>query len=56
MGSFPKQQVHADPPLRGIIRLHTGVPLGSKVAKYDSLEYGAMPNRSSLSYLECRDL
>ena len=47
-GSLPKQQVHADPPLRGIIRLHTGVPLG-KVAKYGSLECGTMPNRSSLS-------
>ena len=49
MGSFPKQQVHADPPLRGIIRLHAGVPLGGKVVKYDSLECRTMPNRSSLS-------
>ena len=48
MGSFPKQQVHADPPLRGIIRLHAGVLLG-KVAKYDSLECGTVPNRGSLS-------
>ena len=40
---------HADPPLRGIIRLHTGVPPSSKVAKYDSLECGTVPNRSSLS-------
>ena len=44
MGSFPKQQVHADPPLRDIIRLHTDVSLGSKVAKYDSLECRTMPN------------
>ena len=40
---------HADPPLRGIIRLHTGVPPGSKVVKCDSLECGTMPNRSGLS-------
>ena len=45
---FPKQQVHADPPLRGIIRLHTGVPLG-KVAKCGSLECETMPNRNGLS-------
>ena len=49
MGSFPKQQVHADPPLGSIVRLHTGVPLGNKVAKCDSLECGTMPNRSGLS-------
>ena len=49
MGSFPKQQVHADSPLGYIIRLHTSAPLGSKVTKYDSLECGAMPNRSSLT-------
>ena len=49
MGSFPKQQVHADPPLRDIVRLHTGVPLGGKVAKYGSLECRTMPNRNGLS-------
>ena len=49
MDPLPKQQAHADPPLRDTVRLHTGVPLGSKVAKCDSLECGTVPNRSSLS-------
>ena len=44
-------RILADPLLRGIIRLHTGVPLGSKVAKYGGLECGTMPNRSSLNHV-----
>ena len=41
--------VHADPPLGDTVRLHTGVSLGSKVAKCDNLKCRTVPNQSNLS-------
>ena len=48
-GIFPEVAGPCRPVAEVHHQAHTDVPPGNKVAKYDSLECGAMPNRSSLN-------